>query len=69
MKKTKKTRNSAFDKCRTCVYFPDISISAYDYYVDNNGVKHRDIKYICKYDLHEINSRTNKCPRCENENK
>lgn len=55
--------NSDFEKCKTCVFFPDISVSSYDYYVDNCGVKHRDIKYICKYDLHEIHARTNKCPR------
>ena len=68
MKKTKKTTNlSGFDKCRQCIYFPDISLSACDYYVDNDGVKHRDMKYICKYDLHEINTRTNKCTRAYNE--
>lgn len=64
MKKIKKTvMNSDFDKCKKCCYFPDISVSSYDYYVDQYGVKHRDIKYICRYDLHEINSRTNKCAR------
>jgi hypothetical protein len=64
MKKKKPiTMNLNFEKCKSCVYFPDISVSVYDYYVDNYGVKHRDIKYICKYDLHEINPKINKCPR------
>ena len=67
MKKTKKKiLNSDFEKCTRCIYFPDISVSLCDYYVDKYGVKHRDIKYICKYDLHEINTRMNKCPRCVN---
>lgn len=67
MKKIKKTVvNSDFDKCKKCAYFPDISVSAHDYYVDQYGVKHRDIKYICKYDLHEICTRTNKCMRGSN---
>jgi hypothetical protein len=65
MKKNKNTiLNSDFDKCKSCIYFPDISASAHDYCVDKYGVKHRDIKYICKYDLHEINTRNNKCLRC-----
>ena len=55
--------NPDFEQCKTCVYFPDISASTCDYYVDNYGVKHRDIQYICKYDLHEINTRNNKCTR------
>lgn len=66
MKQKKMTQlimNSDFEKCKTCAYFPDISVSKYDYYVDNDGVKHRDIKYICQYDLHEINTRTNECMR------
>ena len=66
-KKQKIIMSSDFEQCRTCTYFPDISISSCDYYVDNYGVKHRDIKYICKYDLHEITSRTNKCPRGNHE--
>lgn len=65
--KKKIVMNSDFEKCKACVYFPDITTSACDYYVDENGVKHRDIKYICKYDLHEINTRTNKCMRGCNE--
>lgn len=69
MKKVKNTKivNSNFDKCKTCVYFPDVSVSLYDYYVDEYGVKHRNIQYVCKYDLHEIDPKTNKCPRSNNE--
>ena len=55
--------NSNFKQCATCCYFPDVSVNACDYYVDEYGVKHRDIKYICKYDLHEIKTRSNKCTR------
>ena len=66
-KKQKTIMSSDFSKCKKCVYFPDISISSHDYYVDQYGVKHRDIKYICKYDLHEIFARTNKCTRGSNE--
>ena len=66
-KKKNQNMNSSFDKCKKCTYFPDVSVSTHDYYLDENGVKHRDIKYICKYDLHEINSRNNKCPRCHDE--
>ena len=69
MKKKNTTLSFDFEKCRRCTYFPDISTSVSDYYVDGKGVKHRDIKYICKYDLHEINSRTNKCPRVTDETK
>lgn len=69
MKKTKNMNlNSDFERCKRCMYFPDISVSVQDYYIDNYGVKRRDIKYICKYDLHEIKSRDkNKCPRCHDE--
>ena len=68
MTKKKTVMTSDFQKCKTCVYFPDVSVSSHDYYVVDYGVKHRDIQYICQYDLHEINTRTNKCPRCTNEN-
>lgn len=66
-KKKKMNMSSDFNKCKTCSYFPDISISMCDYFVDQYGVKHRNMKYICKYDLHEIKTRTNQCPRCNNE--
>ena len=59
--------NMSFDKCRSCMYFPDTSMSSNDYYVDDNGVKHREMKYICRYDLHEIKSRKNICPRGSDE--
>lgn len=61
--------NSDFQRCIKCIYFPDISLSARDYYVDEYGVKHRDIKYICKYDLHEIKGNNIKCTRHCNESK
>lgn len=61
----KQTNNCSqqFNKCRRCVYFPrDIVISA-PYVLDEHGVKHRDIQYLCLYDLHEITSGINVCPR------
>ena len=72
MKKQKKPKItmmmiSGFDQCRKCIYFPDISVSTHDYYVDAYGVKHRDMKYICRYDLHEINLKNIQCPRCHRE--
>lgn len=54
---------SQFLKCRQCIYFPNISVSAQDYIVDKYGVKHRDIHYVCQYDLHEINIKDQQCPR------
>lgn len=54
-----------FNKCRKCIYFPDISVETHPYYVDKYGVKHRDIKYICQYDLHEIKVSQNECPKGE----
>ena len=68
-KKQKTILNSDFEKCKTCVYFPDISVSKYDYYVDDCGVKHRNIQYICQYDLHEIKGNNIKCTRHCNESK
>jgi hypothetical protein len=55
--------NEDFDKCRRCVFFPDISALSHEYYYDNNGVKHRDIKYICQYDMHEIRANNVNCAR------
>ena len=63
MKKTKKITNSDFDRCRKCIYFPDISVASHEYSIDECGVKHRDIAYICQYDLHEIKTKNNKCSR------
>ena len=63
MKKTNTTMGSDFDKCRECVYFPNISTDKYSYDVDNDGIKHRNIQYICQYDLHEIKSNNIKCAR------
>ena len=69
MKKKQKTviTTSGFDQCRKCTYFPDVSVSAHDYYVDAYGVKHRNMKYICRYDLHEMDLKNIKCPRCRHE--
>ena len=55
--------NSDFLKCRECEFFPNISVDKYSYTIDNCGVKHRDIQYICQYDLHEIQSNNVKCTR------
>lgn len=68
-KKKNMTLNLNFEECRKCIYFPDISVESHPYYIDEYGVKHRNIKYICQYDNHEINTRTNRCPRnnCETE--
>ena len=63
MKKTKMTMNFDFIKCRECEFFPNISTDKYPYYLDKNGVKHRDIQYVCQYDLHEIKSGDVKCAR------
>ena len=54
---------SQFFKCRQCIYFPDISVSTQDYTVDKYGVKNRDIHYIYQYDLHEISTKNQQCPR------
>ena len=55
--------NEKLQKCSSCPYFSINSIINTDYYVDKNGVKHRDIKYICYYDTHEIKASINVCPR------
>jgi hypothetical protein len=67
MKKKNQILCSDFDKCTKCIYFPDISVDKYPYYIDEHGIKRRDIKYICQYDYHEINTRTNICPRYKDE--
>ena len=63
MKKTKMAICSDFDKCRKCIYFPDVSVDTHPYRIDKNGVKRRDIKYICQYDLHEIYTSNVMCPK------
>ena len=55
--------NEKLQKCSSCPYFSINSIINTDYYVDKNGVKHRDIKYVCYYDTHEIKTSINVCPR------
>ena len=68
MKKKKTTMNTCdFKQCTMCTYFPDVSVNTTPYYVDEYGVKRRDMVYICKYDLHEINSRNVECPRKKND--
>ncbi len=56
-------RGFDFNKCIRCACFPDVSVETYPYTIDQYGVKHRNIKYICQYDLHEIKVNNNKCPR------
>lgn len=55
--------NEKLQKCSSCPYFSINSIINTDYYVDEDGVKHRDIKYVCYYDTHEIKTSVNVCPR------
>lgn len=62
-KKSFNKQNQQFDKCRRCIYFPRDSIVNTPYVVDEYGVKHRDMKYLCLYDLHEITPKNNVCPR------
>ena len=63
MKKTKMFMSSDFLKCRECIYFPNVSADKHSYHLDAHGVKHRDIQYICQYDLHEIKSNNIGCMR------
>lgn len=62
-KKSKHNKCLLLQKCRQCSYFSLNAILNEPYYLDKNGVKHRDIKYICDYDLHEINPKIHICPR------
>lgn len=57
--------NKQFENCIKCCFFPSFTIQNAPYYLDKYGIKHRDIKYICSYDLHEILPKTNICPRCQ----
>lgn len=65
MSNSMKTCNSDFEKCRKCMYFPDVSVDTHPYYLDKDGVKHRDIKYICQYDMHEITTTSTQCTRVD----
>ena len=56
---------SDFERCRRCIYFPDISVDSHPYYTDEYGVKHRDMKYICQYDFHEIHVNATGCRRAQ----
>lgn len=55
--------NKNFQKCCSCPYLSKYNILNTDYYFDKNGIKHRNIKYMCYYDMHEIKPKENVCPR------
>lgn len=55
--------NKSFQKCCCCPYLSKYNILNADYHLDENGIKHRNIKYMCYYDMHEIKPRENVCPR------
>lgn len=56
-------QNNYFNKCQRCPYFPHNMILTSPYETDQYGVKHRDIHYVCLYDLHEILPKKNQCSK------